>query len=150
MADTTSPSVGYKDEFWLHNGTSLYKLRGVTAFDMPEGDVREEIEVTDMDADDWHRQYISGFYEDSEFQVVLNYRPLSDTDVLLRDAKTDGDVRPFKAVISVQGTPTAQIEGTCRCRGYGPGQIAVGEKKEATATFRVVSVDTLVAYVEPA
>lgn len=149
MAEDVTPSIGYKDEFWLHNGSSLYKLVGVTAFDEPEGGLREEVDVTDLDAEDWRRQYESGFYEDTEFQVILNYRPLSDTDTLLRDARDEGDVRAFKAVIAVQGEPTAQVTGTCKCRGYSGGRVAVGEKKEATATFRVVSVESFAAYVAP-
>lgn len=146
MAETQSPSVGYKDEFHLHNGTALYKLRGVKEFDWPEGGVREQEEVTDLDATDWRRQYISTFYEDADFEVLLNYRPLSDTDVLLRDARDDGDTRAFKAVVAIDGTPAAQVEGTCRCLGYTPGRIAVGTVKDATATFRVVSIDAMEAY----
>lgn len=149
MAEDVSPSIGYKDEFWLHNGTALYKLRGVKEFDMPVGGSREQIDVTDLDADDWRRQYISGFYEDVDFEVVLNARPLSTTDVLLTDARDDGDTRAFKAVIAVDGDPVAQVNGTAKCTGYTYGRITVGDVKEATATLRIVSVDSIEAYSTP-
>jgi len=149
-SEDVSPSVGYKDQFHLHDGTALYKLRGVKEFDMPDGGQREQIEVTDLDADDWRRQYISGFYEDSDFEVLLNARPLSTTDVLLTAARNDGDVRAFKAVITVDAVPVAQVEGSARCTGYTYGRIVVGGLKEATATFRVVSIESVVAYDAPA
>lgn len=150
MPETVAPSLGYKDEFHLYNGTALYKLRGVKEFDMPVGGAREQIEVTDLDADDWRRQYISGFYEDVDFEVVLNARPLSTTDELLTEARDDGDVRAFRAVLAIDGAPVAQVDGTARCTNYTYGRISVGDVKEATATFRVVSVDTIEAYTAPA
>lgn len=149
MAETTGPSLGYKDEFWLDDGTSLYKLRGVTEFDVPTRGTREQVEVTDLDATDWRRDYISGFYEDQDITVTLNYRPLTDTDTKLSAARDANDVRDFQANIAVQGVLTATVTGTCRCTGYGPDRIAVGEKKTATATFRIVSVDDIVAYEAP-
>lgn len=146
MPETVSPSLGYKDEFHLFNGTALYKLRGVKEFDVPNGGTREQVEVTDLDAPNWRRQYINGFYEDSDFEVLLNYRPLSDTDVLLVDARETGDTREFKAVLAEDGVLVAQITGTARCTGYAPGRVAVGDVKEATATFRVVTVDDVEEY----
>lgn len=146
MAETQSPSVGYKDQFHLWNGTALYKLRGVKEFDFPQGGAREQEEVTDLDAPDWRRQFVSTFYEDADFEVLLNARPLSDTDVLLADARDDGDVRAFKAVLAENGVLVAQVTGTCRCIGYNFDRVVVGAVKEATATFRVVSVTALAAY----
>jgi len=148
MAEDVSPSLGYKDEFWLYDSdaSALYKLRGVKEFDFPVGGQREQVEVTDLDADDWRREYISGFYEDVDFEVLLNARPLSDTDVLLTDARDEGDERDFKAVIAVNGTPVAEVNGTAKCTGYSYGRITVGGLKEATATFRLVSVGSIEAY----
>jgi hypothetical protein len=146
ITENVTPSIGYKDEFHLHNGTALYKLKGVKEFDMPVGGTREQIEVTDLDADDYRRQYISGFYEDADFEVALNARPLSTTDELLTAARDAGDVREFKAVLAVDGVPVAQITGTAKCNGYTYGRITVGGVKEATATFRVASVGSIAVY----
>jgi hypothetical protein len=144
--ETAGPTIGYKDQFHLHDGQALYRLRGLKEFDMPVGGAREQIEVTDLDADDYRRQYISGFYEDADFELALNARPLTTTDVLLTDARDVGDNRPFKAVLAHDGELLAQITGVARCTGYTYGRIAVGEVKEATATFRVVSVGSIEAY----
>jgi len=144
--ETVAESIGYKDEFHLHNGSALYKLRGVKEFDVPFGGTREQIEVTDLDADDYRRKYISGFYEDADFEVALNARLLSTTDVLLTAARDVGDDRAFKAVLAVDGVPIAQVTGTAKCTAYTYGRVAVGAVKEATATFRVVTVDTVEAY----
>src|SRR3546814_14327268 len=67
---------------------------------------------------DWGREYLSSFYEDIDFEVLLNFRPLSDTDVMLEGALKAADVRAFKAVLPENGEPVAQIEGTCKCTGY--------------------------------
>lgn len=141
--------IGYKDEFWLGNPSTLTKLVGVKEFDTPVGGVREQIDVTTLDASNWRREYISGFYEDSDFEVLLNADFLSATDTLLADARDDGDTRPFKAVFAENGTPVAQVTGTAKCTGYSYGRIVVGGVKEATATFRVVSVDAIEAYEAP-
>ncbi len=152
MAEDVSPSIGYHDEFWLYDDVTagLYKLVGVKEFDMPVGGTREQVEVTDLDATDWRRQYISAFYEDVDFEVLLNARPLSDTDVLLTAARDANDERAFKAVIAVNGSPVAQVEGTAKCTGYTFGRIAVGDVKEATATFRLVTVNSITEYVPEA
>src|SRR3546814_5145454 len=72
---------------------------------------------------DWRREYLSSFYEDSDFEVLLNFRPLSDTDVMLEGALKAADVRAFKAVLPENGEPVAQIEGTCKCTGYSRGRV---------------------------
>lgn len=146
MAETQSPSVGYKDQFELHNGSALYRLRGVKEFDVPQGGAREQEEVTDLDAADWRRSYVSTFFEDVDFEVLLNARPLSTTDTLLAAARDAGDVRAFKASLAENGTLVAQVTGTCRCTGYSYDRVAVGQVKEATARFRVVSVTAIAAY----
>jgi hypothetical protein len=146
MAETQAATVGYMGQFHLHNGTALYKLRKVTGFDIPTPGTREEEEVTDLESPGWRREYVSTFYEDSEFTVSLNTRLLSDTDVLVADALSDGDVRAFKAVIPENGVPVAQVTGTCKCTGYERGRVEPDSPIEATVTFRVVTIDAVAAY----
>src|SRR3546814_1198857 len=67
--------------------------------------------------------YLSSFYEDSDFEVLLSFRPLSDTDVMLEGALKAADVRAFKAVLPENGEPDAQIDGTCKCTGYSRGRV---------------------------
>lgn len=147
MAETQEASLGYMGEFHLHNGTSLYELVEVKEFDVPTGGTREQVETTHLKSPGWRRAYTSGFYEDSDFEILLNFRPLSDTDVLLEDALKEADVRAFKAVLPENGEPFAQIEGTCKCIGFSRGRVTADGVMEATATFRIVTVDDIEAYV---
>jgi hypothetical protein len=146
MAETQDPTVGYGGEFHLHNGTTLYELNHVKEFDIPGEGPREQEETTHLKSPDWHREYVSTFYEDSDFEILLNTRVLSTTDVLLSTAVGDGDARAFKAVIPENGAPASQIEGTARCIGYSRGRVTPGGVLEATATFRVVTIDAAEAY----
>lgn len=150
MAETNDASLGYMGEMHLSTddqAANLYELVQVKEFDVPTGGTREQVESTHLKSPGWRRSYLSGFYEDSDFEVLLNFRPLSDTDVLLEGALTDGDIRAFKAVLPENGEPVAQIEGTCKCTGYSRGRVTPDGVMEATATFRIVTVDAIEAYV---
>ncbi|MFC0684630.1 phage tail protein [Novosphingobium clariflavum] len=149
MAETQDAAVGYGGEFHLGNPTTLYECQQVTGFDIPGEGAREQTEKTHLKSPGWRREYLSTFYEDSDFEVTLNSRPLSDTDTLLSTANKTGDVRPFKAVIPEDGVPVAQITGTAKCIGYTRGTLSADGVTEATATFRVVTVDDVEEYEEP-
>lgn len=92
------------------------------------------------------RSYVSTFFEDSDFNVMLNFRPLSDTDVLLDDALGDGDTRVMKIVLPENGVPVAQISLTARCINYARGEVSANDVMESTATFRVVTINAIEAY----
>lgn len=140
MAETQEATLGYGGEFHLHNGTALYECVQVKEFDIPTPGQREQVEKTHLKSPDWRREYLSGFYEDSEFEVMFNSRLRSDTDVLLGDALADGDVRAFKAVIPEDGVGVTKIEGTAKCIGYNRGRVTPDGVLEATATFRIVTL----------
>jgi hypothetical protein len=146
MAETQVASVGYFGEVHLYNGTALYELKQVKGFDIPSRGEREQVETTHLKSADWRREYVSTFYEDSDFNVMLNFRPLSDTDVLLDDAHGDGDVRTMRVVLPANGVPYAMIDLTARCLNYARGEVGANDVMEATATFRVVSIDAIEAY----
>jgi Lambda phage tail tube protein, TTP len=147
MAETGKASVGYMGQVWLHNGTALYELVQVKGFGIPELGEREQTEDTHLKSPNWRRTYLSTFFEDSDFEVMLNFRPLTDTAVLLDDAHADGDVRAMKLVIPENGVPVAQIECTAKCLNVTRGEISIDELMESTATFRIVTIDALEAYV---
>ena len=140
MAETQKATLGYGAEFHLHNGTILYECVQVKEFDIPTPGSREQVENTHLKSAGWRRTYVSGFYEDSEFEVMLNSRLRSDTDVLLADALADGDARAFKVVIPEDGVAVTKIEGTCVCIGYTQGRVSPDGVLEASATFRVVTL----------
>ncbi|MGK2908745.1 MAG: hypothetical protein ACSLE1_02950 [Sphingobium sp.] len=150
MAETQEATVGYMGEVWLHNGTALYELNQIKGFDVPGGGTREQVETTHLKSPGWRREMISTFYEDSEFEVTLNYRPLSTTDVLLEDARNENDIRDMLIVLPENGVPIAQIPLTAKCTGYSRGEVTIDGVMEATATFQVRTIGDIVAYVEPA
>lgn len=149
MAETQEASVGYGGEFWLHDGSALVELVEVVEFDVPERGGREQVEKTHLKSPDWTREYLSTFYQDNDFEVVLNYRPLSDTDELVLAAIAADDVRAFKAVIPENGVPTSQVTGTARCTGRTKPRVVGNDVMQTTATFRIVTVADPVAYVAP-
>lgn len=149
MAETQEATVGYMGEVWLYNGTTLYELNQVKSFGIPGGGAREQVETTHLKSPGWRRQYTSTFYEDSEFEVVLNSRPLSTTDTLLETANLANDEREMLIVLPENGEPVAQISLVAKCTNYDRGEVTIDGVIEATATFQVVSIQTIEAYVEP-
>lgn len=145
MAETQDATLGYYGEFHLHNGTSLIELVQVKSFGIPGAGAREQVETTHLKSPGWRREYASSFYEDSDFEVALNSRVLSDTDVLLADALADGDIRAFLVAIPENGVAVAHISGTCKCIAYDRGTVTPEDVIEATATFRVVTIDAVAA-----
>lgn len=150
MAETQEASVGYMGAVWLHDGTALYDLREVKSFGIPNRGERDQVETTHLKTPNWRRTYVSTFYEDSDFQVMLNFRPMSTTDALLDDAQVDSDIRAMTIVIPEDGVPTTMIQLTARCTNYDRGEVSADGLMEATATFRIVTVGAIVAYVAPA
>ena len=147
MAETQKASVGYMGAVSLHNGTTLFELNQVTGFDIPNIGQREQVETTHLKSASFRREYVSTFYEDSDFNVMLNFRPRSDTDALLTSALNTGDTRSMKIVLPENGVPVAQMTLTARCINYDRGKVAPNDVMEATATFRVVSITDIAAYV---
>lgn len=147
MAETQEATVGYFGAMELDDGSSLVELVQVKSIQIPGAGTRELVETTHLKSPGWRREYASTFYEDSDFEVTVNTRALSDTDALLDAALAAADVRDFRVVIPENGVPVAQIEGTCKCIGYDRGTMSPDEVLEGTATFRVVTVDAIEAYV---
>lgn len=148
MAETQEATVGYMGEVWLYNGTALYELSQVKSFQIPGGGERDQVETTHLKSPGWRREYVSTFYADSDFEVTLNSRPLSTTDTLLEEARAANDTRAMKVVLPENGEPVAQIELTAKCINYDRGEVTPDGVIEATATFRVVTIDAIEAYVE--
>ena len=53
-------------------------------------------------------------------------------------------------VLPLNGVPVAQISLTAKCVNYDRGVVSVDGVMEATATFRVVTIEDIAAYVPPA
>ena len=143
MPELQKATVGYMGSVWLHNGTVLYELKEVKGFDIPALGEREQVETTHLKSPAWRREYVSTFYEDSDFNVTLNFRGLSDTDILLDDALADGDIRAMKVIMPENGVAVSQILLTARCINYTRGEVSANDVIEANATFRVVTIGAI-------
>ncbi|QUT07914.1 hypothetical protein KFK14_11295 [Sphingobium phenoxybenzoativorans] len=138
-------SIGWGGEVHLFNGTTLYELHEVVSFTLPP-DTDSEVDATHLKSPGRRRSTVPGLIEDSTFQVVLNYRPLSDTDILIRAARAARDTRAMKLVIPQNGQPFAQVELTAKCTGHSRGEISPEGVMQATVTFQVKSDEDFSEY----
>lgn len=149
MPELQEATVGYMGEVWLYDGAALYELNQVKSFQIPGAGERDQVETTHLKSPGWRREYVSTFYADSDFEATLNSRPLSTTDTLLDAARSAGDVRAMKVVLPENGVPVAQITLTAKCINYERGEVTPDGVMEATATFRVVTIEAVGAYEAP-
>lgn len=144
MAETQTASIGYKDEVWVHDGTALYKLIGVTGFE-PAPETRELIDASTLE--DLRPVMISGRYQEGSLTVSLNYRPRSTTDTLLHELRDSAEVVAMKIVIAeLDGDLVEDWTFEGRVTGYGPDNIGGGELKTATAEISIVGAITRAAH----
>lgn len=144
MSETQEPSIGWGGEVYLSTDDSpgnLQELVQVVSFQLPNDEV-DEVEVTHLKSPDRRKEFIAGLIDGGEVQVVLNYRPGSDTDTLIRDAKAAHDTRAIRFVIPENGIAAVQIDTFAWIKGYDRGEVSAGEKMEATVTFRITGSET--------
>lgn len=144
MAETQDASVGYMGEVHLDG----YELQQVKSFGLPPKE-RDRVEKTHLKSGNgnWTREYLMTFYQDREFQVVLNFRPLSDTNTKLDDAVADGETHTCKLVLPENGVPVAQIECTVKVTAKDDGEVTGDGVMESTSTFLVETIEAVEAYV---
>ncbi|HEY8593310.1 MAG TPA: phage tail tube protein [Sphingomicrobium sp.] len=144
MADDQLAGTGHRGQFWLDNASgTLTRLGQVVSFNIPTAE-RDEVETTHLDSD--AKEFAPGLIDFGTFEVVLNFRPGSDTDELLEDAASDEGVREFKAVVPIRGELAKDYTGTGFVRGYERGDITPDGKMEATVTIRVTGAVTGAAH----
>lgn len=147
MAETQEASIGWGGEFHLSTDDTtgnLVELVQVVSFGLPN-ETTDEVETTHLKSPGRRKEYISGLRDGGEVSVTFNYRPGSTTDTMLRDAKAAGDTRAIRFVIPENGTAAYQIDTTAYVSGYDRGEVAAGDKMEATATFRITGDETQAA-----
>jgi hypothetical protein len=144
MAETQDASTGYMGEAWIHNGTSLVELVQVTRITLPDEEI-EQVDKTHLKSPNRRREYMDGLIAGSEVEIGLNYRPLSDTDVLIRAAKAARDSRAVKLVIPENGVAVAQATFNGTVLGYNRGEITADGKMDATVRIRVDTAETFAA-----
>lgn len=151
MADDQNPSIGWGGQVWLHDGVALYKLRQVTSFTIPPLPEAEQVDVTHLESEDKMQEFIDGLLSGTgaEVQVVMNFRPGSDTDLKLEAAYAARDVRQAVFVVPIGGVPTRMYTVNVKVTAYDPGTVEPGAKMKATATFQIKSVRAAAPYAAP-
>lgn len=146
MAELTKASTGAKSQFWLNDGTALYQLREVKNFQIPSPQL-EEHESTHLDSD--AKEFVPGDIDFGEFNVVLNFRPGSDTDTKLEAALAAQTERAFAAHVAVRGVLTRSYTGNCIVKAIDRGEVSRSGVMEVTVTCRSTGAITSAAYVAP-
>lgn len=144
MAETQEASIGWGGEAWLHNGTALTELVQVTGFTLPNEEV-EQVETTHLKSAGRRKTYTDGLVEGGEVTINLNYRPLSDTDVLIRAAQAARDSREVELHIPEAGTIVAVASFMGTVIGYDRGEVTAGGLMTGSVTIRVDSAETFAA-----
>lgn len=132
--------IGWGAGVQLHNGTTLVELDEVVSFPLPE-DQADEIEVTHLKSPDRRREYIAGLIDGGTVEVELNYVPNSETDQLIRAARSAADVRTIVFTIP-DGDTGWEITTSAFVQGYARGPVAVDQKMNAVVRFRITGAQT--------
>lgn len=148
MAETQEASVGWGGEVHLSTDdqvAGLVELVQVVSFGLPQDEV-ERVETTHLKSPNRRREYTSGLVDGGEVEVVLNFRPGSDTDTALEAALAAGDERAARFVVPELGTPAYDYDTLVIVTGYDKGQVTAGEKMEATVTMAITGAVTKAAH----
>ena len=151
MAETQKASTGFAGEVWLGTDDTvgtLDELVQVVSFSLPS-DTAERVETTHLKSVNRRREYTSGMIDGGEVSVVLNFRPGSDTDVLIEAALADGTPRSARFNVPELGVPAWSYTTTVQVTAYDKGEVTADGKMEATATLAISGAITAAAYVVP-
>lgn len=144
MAETQKASTGHRSQFWLHDGVALVRCMEVKSIKFPTAE-RGEQPSTHLDSD--AEEYVPTLPDYGDFEVVLNHRDGSDTDVLLAAAFADPDERDFKIVLANRGALVTDSTGAAILKRYELPELTVDTVQESTAIFRMTGAVTKAAHV---
>ena len=82
--------------------------------------------------------------------MTLNFRPGTDTDLLIEAALAAGTPRAARFNIPELGVPAYTYDTTVQVTAYDKGEVTADGKMEATVTMAISGAVTGSAYVEPA
>lgn len=152
MPETQKPSTGWNGEVWLSTDdttANLEELVQVVSFSLPS-DTVERVQTTHLKSPGRRHEYTSGMIDGGEVEVVLNFRPGSDTDELIEAALAEGDPRAVRFNVPELGVLTRSYTTTVQVLGYDKGSIEVDGKMEATVTLAISGAVTRAPYTPPA
>jgi hypothetical protein len=151
MAETQKASTGFNGEVWIstdETSANLTELVQVVSFSLPT-DTGERVETTHLKSAGRRREYTVGMTDPGEIEVVLNFRPGSDTDALIEAARASGEDRYVRLGVPELGTLTYQYDFLASVLTYDKGEVTADGKMEATVTLAINGAVTPGAWSEP-
>ena len=148
MSEAAEASIGWGGEFWLSTtalAAQLVEMVQVVSFGLPQ-DQTDRVETTHLKSPNRRREYTAGLVDGGEVQVVLNFRPGSDTDQAIEDAFAAGEERAVKFVVPNLGVAAWDYDTTAIVTGYDRGTVSAGDKLEATVTLAITGAVTSAAH----
>lgn len=148
MAETQEASIGWGGEVWLGTDATvgtLAELVQVVSFTLPDN-ATDRVETTHLKSPNRRREYTSGLVDGGEVEVVLNFRPGSDTDQKIEDAQADGDEKSVRFVVPQLGVAAWDYTTTGIVTGYNRGAVTADGKMEATMTIAITGAVTSAAH----
>lgn len=136
----TDALIGYGTEFWLGDDSNVPTKLGEILSVTPPNPQVAEVEATHMGSPNRRREYISGLIEDGEGTFEMNLVPGSNTDLLIQEALSDGEVRSYMIVLP-DGEFGWEISGECIVRGY-ERNVPIDDRMTATLTVRFTGAST--------
>jgi hypothetical protein len=149
MAETQEASIGWGGEVHLSSDDTILNLEElvqVVSFGLPEN-TTDRVETTHLKSPNRRREYTSGLIDGGEVEVVLNFRPGSDTDQLIEEAQAAGDERSVRFVVPHLGVPAWDYTTTAIVTSYNRGNVNAEGKMEATMTLAISGAVTSAAHV---
>lgn len=137
----TAAQTGWGGAFhFTNNSAVLTELVEVKSFTLPNG-TTEQLDATHLKSPNRRREKIAGMIDDGDLTVTLNYVPGSATDLLIMQAFTEGDTRPYMAVIP-RVAADWEVTGTAFISGVDRGEIVADGVMEVTVTFTLSGAAT--------
>lgn len=141
--DIDDVELGAGSEFWLADDAgNLTELEMVLEVPMPQ-ETDDLVEVTHMKSPGKRKEYIGGWSDGSEADVVMNYVPGSKTDKLIREAKASKERRAYRIVLPTSDG-TWVITGFVLVRGYLPTN-PIGDRRTAAMTVKFTGAEAQAA-----
>lgn len=148
MSELAEASIGWGGAVFLSTDattTNLDELVQVVSFGLPDN-ATDRVETTHLKSPNRRREYTSGLVDGGEVEVVLNFRPGSDTDQLIEDAQIAGDERAVRFVVPHLGVAAWDYTTTAIVTGYNRGTVTADGKMEATMTLAITGAVTSAAH----
>ncbi len=138
----TAAKTGWGGEFhFTNNSAALTELVEVRGFTLPNGET-EQLDATHLKSPNRRREKVAGMIDDGDLVVRLAYVPGSATDLLIMQAFTEGDTRPYAAEVPRASGVNWVITGDAFISGVDRGEVVADELMEVSVTFTLSGAAT--------